>query len=169
VDPGRLVHHAVKRATSRRSSATGSAVPAPVASARARGVAPSNGPETRIVEADPAQHYAMLAFLASLSPQTAYRRFITSADPTNVVDVPRMLINDPCQRAVVALAGQEIVSHGLASPEDGSVELAVVVADQWQGNRIGTRLVRALLETGPAQRPPSWSSSYSTGMRRLRA
>jgi len=93
----------------------------------------------------------VLAFLRALSPATSYRRFITPAAPTGVVDLDVLLANDAGHRAVVALDGDEVVCHAMAitSADGGDVELAVVVADDRQGQGIGPRLVRALLDAEP--------------------
>jgi GNAT superfamily N-acetyltransferase len=101
--------------------------------------------------ADTSRRPALLAFLRTLSPQTPYRRFVTPAPPTGVVDLDVMLATDACHRAVVALDGDEVVGHAMAitSADGGEVELAVVVADDRQGQGIGRRLVRALLDAEP--------------------
>lgn len=105
----------------------------------------------RIVVADPSRRTAVLAFLRTLSPQTSYRRFVTPAPPTGVVDLDVMLATDAGHRAVVALDGDEVVGHAMAvaSADRGTVELAVVVADDRQGQGIGQRLVAALLDAEP--------------------
>lgn len=105
-----------------------------------------------IADASLAHREALLAFLRELSPRTAYNRFITLAAPADVVDVQLMLAHDDCHRAVLALDGDEIVghAHAVSSPHGDTVELGVVVADGWQGGGLGPRLVRALLDAGPA-------------------
>jgi GNAT superfamily N-acetyltransferase len=126
--------------------------PAPPAPRRVAGTQPLGAPDIRIAEAEASHRPALLAFLRELSPRTAYNRFLTLAAPADVVDTDVMLRNDACHRAVLALRGEEIVghAHAVASPDRNTVELGVVVADEWQGKGIGPRLVRALLETGPA-------------------
>src|SRR3954453_11924330 len=57
----------------------------------------------RLVAADTSCRTAVLAFLRALSPQTSYRRFITPAAPTGVVDLDVLLANDAGHRAGVAL------------------------------------------------------------------
>ena len=116
------------------------------------GTRPISGADIRIVEAQPSHRRLLLAFLSELSPQTAYNRFVTRAAPVDVVDMDLLLANDGCHRAVLALHGEEIVghAHAVASSDGSTAELGVVVADEWQGKGIGPRLVRALLEAGPA-------------------
>jgi GNAT superfamily N-acetyltransferase len=111
-----------------------------------------SGGDIRVVEARASYRHALLAFLRQLSSRTAYSRFLTRAMPEDVADVDLMLARDPCHRAVLALRGEEIVGHAQAAGSPGldAVEIGVVVADEWQGRGIGTLLVRALLDEGPA-------------------
>jgi acetyltransferase len=126
--------------------------PAILAVPRPRAARTVNGTEVRIVEARASYRRAMFAFLRELSAHTAYNRFLTRGAPAEVVDVDVMLARDACHRAVLAVRGDEIVGHAqaIAWPDRTVVELAVVVADEWQGRGIGRRLVDALLESGPA-------------------
>jgi GNAT superfamily N-acetyltransferase len=105
-----------------------------------------------VVAADASHRDALKAFLRHLSPQTSYRRFVTAAQPADVVDLDVMLAHDPCHRSFVAVVDDRIVAHAhaVAAPDADRVELGVVVADEWQGRGIGPRLVRALLEAEPA-------------------
>jgi GNAT superfamily N-acetyltransferase len=105
-----------------------------------------------IVPGEPSHGQALRAFLRHLSPQSSYRRFVTAARPEDVVDVDVMLAADPCHRASVAVLGDVVVghAHAVAAPDADRVELGVVVADEWQGRGIGTRLVEALLQVEPA-------------------
>jgi GNAT superfamily N-acetyltransferase len=105
-----------------------------------------------VVPGEPSHGDALRAFLRHLSPQTSYRRFVTPARPENVVDVGVMLAADSCHRAFVAVVDDRIVAHAhaVASPDTDRVELGVVVADEWQGQGIGSRLVHALLGAEPA-------------------
>jgi GNAT superfamily N-acetyltransferase len=153
-DRRRADHHGqmseARQARRSRASLRGLFARRPIAGTRT--VSPAD--TIRIAEANPSDRLALLAFLRELSPQTAYNRFVTRAATVDVVDVQLVLASDPCHRAVLALRGEEIVghAHAVASPDDNSVELGVVVADEWQGRGIGPRLVRALLGTGPVAR-----------------
>jgi RimJ/RimL family protein N-acetyltransferase len=144
-DHRRLVAEARRARRARRAPPAPSAV-RPVAHPRPLGA------DIRIAEAEPSHRHALLAFLRELSPQTAYNRFVTQAPPADVVDMHLMLANDACHRAVLALRGDELIghAHAVASAGGRTAELGVVVADDWQGIGIGPRLVRALLQSGPA-------------------
>jgi acetyltransferase len=151
-DEHRTADHRRRVAEARRGRRARRSLPAlpaprPVAGTRHLGAA-----DIRIVEAEASHRPALLAFLGDLSPRTAYNRFLTHAAPADVVDTQLMLRNDACHRAVLAFRDAEIVghAHAVASPDRNTAELGVVVADEWQGKGIGPRLVRALLETGPA-------------------
>lgn len=113
---------------------------------------PAARPVPAVVPGEPSHGEALRAFLRHLSPQTSYRRFVTAAQPADVVDVDVMLAADPCHRAFVAVLDDRVVghAHAVASPDADRVELGVVVADEWQGQGIGPRLVTALLEAEPA-------------------
>lgn len=113
---------------------------------------PTVPPVPEIVPAGAAHRDALRAFLRHLSPQTSYRRFVTAAQPADVVDLDVMLAADPCHRAFVAVLDDRIVghAHAVAAPDADRVELGVVVADEWQGRGVGSRLVEALLEAEPA-------------------
>jgi GNAT superfamily N-acetyltransferase len=131
-----------------------------------------SGTDIRIVEARASYRRALLAFLRGLSSQTAYNRFFTRAMPDEVADVDLMLACDRCHRAVLALSGDEIVGHAQAAgtPAWDAVELGVVVADDWQGRGIGSRLARALLEAGPAATAPELDAfilAWNTRARRM--
>ena len=85
------------------------------------------------------------AFYEGLSPATRYRRFWTFSwsGPEWELD---HLATDPGSAAVVAWADDRVVGVGRAqrlNPED-DVEVALVVADGWQGSGIGRRLGAAL-------------------------
>ena len=90
-------------------------------------------------------------FVAGLSPRTLYLRLqYASAQPTER-DLVRLLDVDYYdQLAVVALAdgsdGQQIVgvSRYARIPGTRRAECAVVVADAWQGQGLGTELMRTL-------------------------
>ena len=111
------------------------------AARRRRGPGPRTSPACRrSCPAGAAHRDALRAFLRHLSPQTSYRRFVTAAQPADVVDLDVMLAADPCHRAFVAVLDDRIVghAHAVAAPDADRVELGVVVADEWQG--LGRRL-----------------------------
>jgi acetyltransferase len=91
---------------------------------------------------------AVAAFLAGLSRDTTYRRFLSPL----VWLSPGLLRNlvTPSRRKLVLLAldGDAVVGHAMAVCTGGdTVDVAVVVADDHQHTGIGHRLMTELLDT----------------------
>lgn len=89
-----------------------------------------------------------------LSPNTIYRRFLSPIVRPEQARPERLLDVDHHDReAVVAVQDGELV--GVARyfrwPGTTSAEVAVVVADDWQGQGIGTRLLGSLGELAKAE------------------
>lgn len=78
-----------------------------------------------------------------LSPETLYRRFMTSVPRINTALLEHLVNVDYVDRlAIVALVGKEIVGvarYDVLRP--GIAEVALVVEDAWQGRGIGSRLL----------------------------
>jgi GNAT superfamily N-acetyltransferase len=92
---------------------------------------------------------ALRRFLAGLSPRTAYSRFFTGLGHIPDRMLAWLLPRGSDQDVLVAVHRGEIVGHGMYTvargPEAGA-ELAVVVADAWQRNGLGPRLIQGLLD-----------------------
>ena len=94
----------------------------------------------------PADGDLILEFYARLSSETVYRRFLSPVRLPNEGLLKRLVDVDHCDReALIALdtlgiAG--VARYGTA--RDGSHEVAVVVADDWQGHGLGKVLMRRL-------------------------
>jgi len=86
------------------------------------------------------------AFFRRLSSETVYRRFLSPVTAPNDALLKRLVDIDHCDReALIALDHRGIVGvarYGTA-PDD-SHDVAVVVADEWQGRGLGTLLMRRL-------------------------
>ncbi len=92
---------------------------------------------------------ALRRFLIGLSPRSAYRRFFTSLGPVSARTACRLLRRDHDQEALLAFHGPEVIGHGMygrVPGQEGVVELAVVVADDWQRHGIGPLLAQCLLD-----------------------
>lgn len=86
------------------------------------------------------------SFFWRLSSETIYRRFFSPIRLPNETLLKRLVDVDHCDReALIALDDEGIV--GVARYGTGSTashEVAVVVADDWQGRGLGTLLIRRL-------------------------
>jgi acetyltransferase len=93
------------------------------------------------------------AFVRNLSPQSKYFRFMQALRELT----PQMLVHFThidCDRdlALIAVAtqhGKEVelaVGRYFTNPDGKSCEFAIVVADEWQGKGIGTRLLSQIIE-----------------------
>ncbi|MEU8246404.1 GNAT family N-acetyltransferase [Nonomuraea sp. NPDC048916] len=88
----------------------------------------------------------MRRFLVGLSPHTQTLRFFTGVTSPAAGLVRALLAVDERREALVATREDEIIAHAM-SYQGGvaDVEIAVVVADEWQGVGLGPRLINALL------------------------
>lgn len=85
-------------------------------------------------------------FLDGLSPRTRTLRFFTGLGRPSASLVRMLLTVDERRDVLVALHGPEVVGHAMSYRGEGAdVEVAVVVADRWQGRGLGPRLMDALL------------------------
>lgn len=86
-------------------------------------------------------------FLTGLSLHTQTLRFFTGITTPAAGLVRALIAVDERRDALVAtVAGGEIVGHAMSYKGGcADVEIAVVVADQWQGFGLGPRLIETLL------------------------
>ncbi len=91
---------------------------------------------------------AATTFIASLSPESRFLRFFTGA--VNIGEMARMFVaTGPDRVNLFAWAGRPrtLVGHaGAVRTGEGRAEMAVVVADGWQGQGVGSALLTALAE-----------------------
>jgi len=89
-------------------------------------------------------------FFYSLSPETVYRRFLSPiARPEQLGRLHLLDLDGGRREALVAVVDGEIVgvaryARDLGRPREA--ELAIVVADAWQRQGLGTRLLSALAD-----------------------
>ena len=105
------------------------------------------GPEIR--QACYSDHTAIRDFLGGLSLRARYLRFFTGALSTGPAMLRILAGGGDHIDAVVAVEGGVIIGHAMASdmagPDGAPVpEIGVVVTDAWQGQGIGSALLRAL-------------------------
>jgi RimJ/RimL family protein N-acetyltransferase len=97
------------------------------------------------------------ALYAHLSPQSRYMRFF-SPMPTLPDSVVRLLVRVDYQRSLSLVAesrdedGPGVVGLGsFGATDDRNVEIALVVRDDWQQQRVGTELARRVIEAAEAR------------------
>jgi acetyltransferase len=124
-------------------------VPIPVAAlAIASDAHLDDGREVRIRPVDCDDGPAVQAFVARLSPDTSRRRFFRPVKGLTPSALARVVEVDYSRSmSVVAEGGAGIVglAEYVAAPGERSAEVAVVVADGWQGAGLGRVLFGALL------------------------
>ena len=105
--------------------------------------------------ARPADLAALRDFFAGLSAQTRYLRFFAPVTPGPAL--LRLLSGGTgTAYAMVATRGEVIIGHAMAADRAGPggvrmTEIGVVVADAWQGQGVGSALVRALIASAQAR------------------
>ncbi|WP_062430495.1 GNAT family N-acetyltransferase [Herbidospora daliensis] len=84
-------------------------------------------------------------FLLDLSLRTQTHRFFAGLTrPTNTL-VGAMLARDERRDALLATVDAMVIGHAMAYRKGEEAEIAVVVADAWQGQGVGSRLIRELV------------------------
>lgn len=109
----------------------------------------SGADHTVLARLEPTDREPLCRFFYRLSPESLYRRFQVPIHRPDQVPVDRLLSIDRVNReAVASVVDGQIVGVARFSRLAGSdvAEIAVVVADAWQGQGIGTRLLAALRE-----------------------
>jgi GNAT superfamily N-acetyltransferase len=105
----------------------------------------------------PADLAALTGFLAGLSTRTRVQRFFAPVRPTAALVRSACGQAGPAGHADVLLATHEdvIIGHAMAADRaaagESLTEIGVVVADAWQGQGVGSALVRALLGRAQAR------------------
>ena len=102
---------------------------------------------TQIRPVRPGDEERIRRFLAGLSLHTQTLRFFTGVSRPAPALLRALLTVDERRDALVAVTSAgEIIGHAMSFKGGGTdVEIAVVVADQWQGQGIGPKLVDTLL------------------------
>ncbi|MER5317910.1 GNAT family N-acetyltransferase [Streptosporangium roseum] len=105
---------------------------------------PGGGVEIRPARADDEER--IRRFLAGLSPRTQTLRFFTGVSRPSASLVRSLLVMDERRDVLLAVHGEAVVGHAMSfKGGQADVEIALVVADEWQGRGVGSRLARRLL------------------------
>jgi acetyltransferase len=106
--------------------------------------------------ARPADAPAVQAFVRWLSPLARRRRFLGALSELSPAQLDRLTrVPDPRELSLLALAGSAkgapvVAMAQYALDDPSSAEFALVVADAWQGQGLGERLLERLLERAAA-------------------
>jgi acetyltransferase len=108
-------------------------------------------PEVIVRHASAADTDGLRHFLGRLSERTVYLRFFTGLGQVPNRLLGWLLPHGTHRVVLLAEGGGEIVGHAMYTAEpggEGAADLAVVVADAWQGCGLGPRMVQGLLDIG---------------------
>jgi len=102
---------------------------------------------------DPSDTGLAVRLFHRLSPQSVYRRFHSPVVRAEYFTSLLLRLDHHDREAVAAVEDGELVGVAQYSRRAGSVhaDLAIVVADAWQRQGLGTRLVAALAERAKAE------------------
>ena len=112
--------------------------------------------QIRIRQAGRADVGALRDFLTGLSVQTRYLRFFAGAMPTSPAMLQTLAGGRTGADALVATRNGAIIGHAMAVDTTGPcgdrmAEIGVVVADAWQGQGVGSGLMRTLVARAEAR------------------
>jgi predicted N-acetyltransferase YhbS len=102
-------------------------------------------------------HDAVRAFLGDLSLRTRYLRFFTGGGTASHAMVAMLLGSGDNADAMLATDGETVVGHAMATDAAGplrqtnSIEIGVMVADDWQGCGVGSALIREVTARAQAR------------------
>jgi GNAT superfamily N-acetyltransferase len=97
---------------------------------------------------EPSDTEAVAGLFDRLSPESIYRRFFSPIARSEQFCASILWVDKREREAVAAVEGDELIGVAQYSRAPGALEadIAIVVADAWQRQGIGTRLVAALAD-----------------------
>jgi RimJ/RimL family protein N-acetyltransferase len=120
------------------------------------GISLLDGRRVTIRPVAPTDRAPIAEFFANLSPASLHWRFFVPRRRLNARLLDQLLATGPGRAAYLAMPADctgPVVAFGgwIHVPDAGSCEISVAVADAWQGVRLGTLLVLALLQDARAR------------------
>lgn len=96
---------------------------------------------------------AVTRLFGRLSPESVYRRFFSPAVKPEQLRASLARLDHHDREAVAAVEGGEVIGVAQYARSGGSrlADLAIVIADGWQRQGLGTRLLTALSERAVAE------------------
>jgi GNAT superfamily N-acetyltransferase len=97
---------------------------------------------------EPADGLLLGRLFERLSPESVYRGFFSPLTTPDLFEASVLHLDHSDREAVGAVVGGELVgvAQYVRRQARGEAELAIVVADEWQRQGLGTRLVAALAD-----------------------
>jgi acetyltransferase len=106
----------------------------------------ADGRQALLRAARPADAAAVHAFVRELSPQTSRRRFLRAVRELTPAAVERIVTIDHTRAmTLVAASGGAVVGLAQYVAEGAAADIAIVIADAWQGAGLGRALFAALV------------------------
>ena len=103
---------------------------------------------------EPVDGERLRRFFFRLSPESVYKRFLSPiARPEQLERLHLLDVDGVLRLAVVAIVDGEIVGvarFARAAGDDPAADLGIVIADAWQRQGLGTRLLAALADAARA-------------------
>jgi ribosomal protein S18 acetylase RimI-like enzyme len=124
----------------------------------------------RLREAGPQDADGIREFVCRLSPLTQHLRFFGAVSPPSSGLVRALCAAGGNSDILLVTDGAgDVVAHGMAVDDHGShsSEIAVVVADRWQDNRIGTTLLGVLTDRAAQRGVPIMTMEVLPENRRM--
>ena len=101
---------------------------------------------------EPGDEAAVAGLFGRLSAQSIYRRFLSPISRIDQFTSSVLRVDTHNRAAVAAIAGGEVIGVAQYSRAPGAdtADLAIMVADAWQRQGLGTRMVAALADQASA-------------------
>lgn len=119
----------------------------------------ANGGHPSLAKLEPGDEAAVERFFGRLSADSLYRRFFSPVSRSDRFASAILRVDRMERAALAAIEGGEVVAVAQYSrlPGAAAADMAIVVADAWQRQGLGTRLIAALADHAAARGIDSFS------------